>query len=325
VVVIPRALHWVWLGRDPVPASHQGWIDGWRDQHPTWESHVWSEADLVPLRNQALFDRATSWSQRSDIARYEVLLRHGGVYLDTDVECVRPLDDLLASCEAGGVEGFAGEERAGLVGSAVLGASTAHPWIDAVVAAMPSSMDAHFLTMEQTGPEFLTRVTSGRPDVKVFERAVFYPLSSTGDDVPIGPETRAVHHFSKSWAAEERARITAAAVRVLEHLVPVGATFVLVGDGLELDLPGRRSRPFAMRDGVDWGAPGDDEAALAELACQRAAGVEWFVFLASAFWWLDHYEQLARTLRAEAAERHEDLTIAAFRLPATERVAPAPR
>jgi mannosyltransferase OCH1-like enzyme len=44
---------------------------------------------------QAAFDRASNFGEKSDIWRYEILFRLGGVYVDTDFECVRPFDSLL--------------------------------------------------------------------------------------------------------------------------------------------------------------------------------------------------------------------------------------
>ena len=48
-------------------------------------------------------DPARNLAERADVLRYEILRRHGGVYVDVDVECLRPLDDLLT-----GVRGLRG-------------------------------------------------------------------------------------------------------------------------------------------------------------------------------------------------------------------------
>jgi len=311
-VAIPPVFHWVWLGPEPVPDQHLGWIDGWLAAHPAWRGRVWRDADLPPLRNQAVFDTSPSWAQRADVVRYEILLDHGGVYLDTDMECVLPVGPLLK-----GVDAFAGEERPGYLGNAILGCRPGHPWMAAVVHALPTAAAERFLVLDQTGPGFLTEVTSGRDDVTVFPSEVFYPFAST-DLVragSVGPRCHGIHHFEKSWAASECDRICAAAVAALDPLVPDGARFVLVGGGLTIELPRRHAVPFVERDGEDWGPPGDDEQALAELDRQRAAGVQWFAFLPTGAWWLEHYRALAEALRGAARQQREDETIAVFYLP----------
>ena len=71
------------------------------------------------LENQALFDRATSYARKADIARYEVIRRFGGVYLDTDMECLRPIDELITE----DVSFFAGREASGFINISIFGAS----------------------------------------------------------------------------------------------------------------------------------------------------------------------------------------------------------
>src|SRR3954452_9252859 len=88
-LLIPRIIHRVWLGDGAMPPEYEAFGETWAQHHPGWEMRLWRSSDLPPLRNQDLFDRATSFAQQSDIARYELLLRHGGVYVDTDFECLR--------------------------------------------------------------------------------------------------------------------------------------------------------------------------------------------------------------------------------------------
>jgi Sulfotransferase domain len=90
------------------------------------------------------------------------------------------------------------------------------------------------------------------------------------------------------------------AAQEIEHLVPVGQTFILVdrhrfGDGI-----GRRRRMvrFFEREGRGWESPSDDAAALRELERLRRVGATFVVFGWPAFWWLDSYPALHRHLRS---------------------------
>jgi mannosyltransferase OCH1-like enzyme len=86
---------------------------------------LWTDEDFADgwLDNQDLFDKAEQYAPghavgqfRSDVARYEILYRFGGVYADCDVEPLKPFDDLL------GVEAFAGWESEGtFVGNTIIG------------------------------------------------------------------------------------------------------------------------------------------------------------------------------------------------------------
>ena len=98
---------------------------------------------------EACFAACQDPSLRSDIVRYEVLSIWGGVWVDFDVACLRPLDSL---CQ---YSGFAGSESFGLIGSAVLGAPKGSPVVLRARELIPS-----FLDMEDRlsiGPRLLTR------------------------------------------------------------------------------------------------------------------------------------------------------------------------
>ena len=96
---IPRILHQVWVG-PPMPEHLAQYSASWRMLHPDWEYRLWREDDLRWLRHQDLFDRAAELSPRnvgqfaSNIARLEILLQHGGVYIDSDMEPLKPIDPL---------------------------------------------------------------------------------------------------------------------------------------------------------------------------------------------------------------------------------------
>jgi hypothetical protein len=81
--------------------------------------------------------------------------------------------------------------------------------------------------------------------------------------------------------------------------VPEGATLLLVDDDdTETEIFGaRHTRPFLEKDGMSWGAPPDDEVAVAELERMRGEGASHLVITDGCRWWLDHYQGFADHLR----------------------------
>ena len=82
-------------------------------------------------------------------------------------------------------------------------------------------------------------------------------------------------------------------------LIPTDETFILVDDaqwGAEDSISSRKVIPFIERNGKYWGAPADDETAILELQRLRSAAANYMVFAWPSFWWLDHYQELARYL-----------------------------
>ena len=93
-MTIPRCFHSVWVG-DPMPDHLAEYVKTWTRVHPSWEHRVWGDADLGWLQNQSLYDFAEAITRhtgqfRSDVARYEILHRFGGVYVDADFEALQP-------------------------------------------------------------------------------------------------------------------------------------------------------------------------------------------------------------------------------------------
>jgi len=105
--MIPKIIHYIWLGGNPFPQMVEKCIKSWYKFCPDWEIKRWDESNLNLDINEycrQAYD-AKKYAFASDALRFEILKRHGGVYLDVDVELLKPLDDLL-NCKA-----FAGLEK----------------------------------------------------------------------------------------------------------------------------------------------------------------------------------------------------------------------
>lgn len=95
--MIPRTIHYCWFGRNPLPASAKKCIESWRRYFPEYEVREWNEenfdVNIIPYTRDAY--AAKKYAFVSDYARFWVLYHHGGLYFDTDVEVIRPLDDIM--------------------------------------------------------------------------------------------------------------------------------------------------------------------------------------------------------------------------------------
>lgn len=105
-ITIPRVLHQIWYqGEAELPARYRVFRDGWRAAHPDWEHRLWDRAACRALLAERYPEFLPTWEayplfiQRIDSIRYFILEHHGGVYLDMDMECLKPLDPLLDDCD----------------------------------------------------------------------------------------------------------------------------------------------------------------------------------------------------------------------------------
>lgn len=197
--MIPHIIHHIWLG-DPMQMHLERYLATWNRHHPAWEHRLWVGFD--DLRNQNLYDRAEEITPsvgqfRSDIARYEILHRYGGVYVDCDFECRRPLDELIE-----GLDLFAAWETDGVwVNNAIIGATPDDPLIDELIRKLPANVSRKRGKRPNvmTGPQFLTPHWV-QADAPTFPAALFYPyrwdeLDRAGEAFP---EAYAVHHWDNA-------------------------------------------------------------------------------------------------------------------------------
>lgn len=199
---LPSQLHFIWFGE--VPTQFNGYIGGWQLRHPDWGVKVWSRNNLPQLENQELFDAAISiagvpegYQLMSDIARYEILYKYGGIYVDADMECKRPVDDLVRTARSI----FAAWEVAGIwANNAFLGAQPGHPAMKQAIQALPASVRSRrpgARPNTYSGPQFITPILL-QHDATIFPQHWFYPyayneLDRAGEDFP---DSYAVHHWN---------------------------------------------------------------------------------------------------------------------------------
>lgn len=200
-MLIPRVLHRVWVGGAELPAAHVEFGRGFERLNPGWEMRMWTDADLGALElGDIEFGHVREASELSNLMRCEILARFGGVYFDTDVECRRPLEGLLA-----GVEAFAALELPGRVGTAVLGAVPGHPAFERAARLSRQTIGLGAHSADASGPYFFSLVLEQEPGVTIFGADKFYPYhwdepERAGDEFP---DAVAVHHWTLSWWGKE--------------------------------------------------------------------------------------------------------------------------
>jgi len=163
------------------------------------------------LTNQRLFESLGSlWHGKADLARYEILHRFGGVYIDADAECIRPLDEVLLDCEAFAC--FENEQvRPGIIANGFMGAVAG----SRVTGALIDVIGRHVAIADRppwqaTGPVLLTGVAAGLESsaLTVYPSHYFLPTHYSGATYRGGGPIYAVHHWSTT-EAEELARLAA--------------------------------------------------------------------------------------------------------------------
>ena len=103
--MIPKIIHYCWFGHNPLPPLALKCIASWKKYLPDYEIKEWNEenfdVNIIPYTREAY--AAGKYAFVTDYARFWILYKYGGIYFDTDVEMIRPIDDIIA---AGGFMGY---------------------------------------------------------------------------------------------------------------------------------------------------------------------------------------------------------------------------
>lgn len=94
---IPKVIHLIWLGK--FPDHYKRVITKIKALHTDWEIKLWDETQIKnfgPLINQELYDTSDNLASKSDIFRYEILAKVGGIYMDLDFDLVQSFQSLLS-------------------------------------------------------------------------------------------------------------------------------------------------------------------------------------------------------------------------------------
>lgn len=222
--LIPKKIHYCWFSGRPMPDKLRRCIDSWRRMCPEYEIYRWDEnnydVEKDPYMRQAYEHQ--KWSFVSDVARLDILYRSGGIYLDTDVELLRDLNELLYQ------PSFFSTEKWGIVSSAVFGAQAGNPVIRSMLEDRKGSSflyadgsqnltssgayDTRSLVRQGLDVTAGTQVIAGGKAV-VYASDFFQPFDYISGMTNLTENTFAIHHFSGGWLSGEEAERRAATRR----------------------------------------------------------------------------------------------------------------
>lgn len=158
VALIPKTLHFIWVGDESKRPDNC--IETWRRHNPGWTVKVWGNAELQGREwvNAAhmMEMHGRELNGVADMMRWEILYEEGGVLMDADSICLRPLDDDLLDCEA-----FACWEseiaRPGLIAAGYFGCKAGNPFVGQIILDIQSELTViNDMAWKTVGPQRLT-------------------------------------------------------------------------------------------------------------------------------------------------------------------------
>lgn len=213
--MIPKIIHYCWISGDSFPEKIQQCYDSWKRFLPDYEIVVWDyeKAHAIGSRwvDQAI--RTKKYAFVADYIRFYALYHYGGIYLDSDVEVLKPFDNLLS------LKYFIGKEKdsRGGIEAAIIGAEKGLPWIKVCldyykhrrfvnIFGELQTIELPLIMRQNLSKRYVLLDCESLYDWKwrtdvvcLFPADWFSPKSwMTLEIVPTG-NSYCIHHFSSSW------------------------------------------------------------------------------------------------------------------------------
>ena len=185
---IPMIIHQLWIGPKPAPVKL---MDTWKNMNPEFVYVRWTEAKIEEMnfhfKCQNRIDEMKEINGKADIMRWEILREYGGIFIDADSFCIKPIDDELLNTQA-----FAGWEqetlRPGLIATVAMGFPPDHLVPNSAIQwTINNSVDHNICGLpawRTVGPGLVTRVYNENSDVRknmtIFSSNYFLPVHCTG-------------------------------------------------------------------------------------------------------------------------------------------------
>lgn len=220
--MIPKIIHYCWFGGNPLPKLAVRCIESWKKYLPDYEIKEWNEqnfdVNMVAYTREAYQEK--KYAYVSDYARLWILYQYGGIYFDTDVEVIRPLNDILERGPFMGCEKNASD--LGRHPDVAMGLGMAVLPNDRLIADLLSNYNALSFYAENKGRDkgiyktivsYTTDllVTKGLQNVDsiqqvagytIYPKDYFNPLEHV-NQLKITENTRTIHHYAGTWIGKK--------------------------------------------------------------------------------------------------------------------------
>lgn len=210
--MIPKIIHYCWVGGNPLTDLAQKCIESWKKYCPDYEIKRWDETnfDISCCDYVREAYEAKKWAFVTDVVRLYALVNYGGIYMDTDVEVLKPLDDFL------NYEAFSGFESEKAIPTGIMACEKGQELFKEL---LYEYTNAHFMKPDGTYDETTNVVRITNTCLKygfvpnnqlqtikgftLFPKDYFCPKDHVTRATRLTANTFTIHHFDGSWKSEE--------------------------------------------------------------------------------------------------------------------------
>lgn len=211
---IPKKFHQVWLWWKELPPRYKDFQKWWLEKNPGWTLHIWDESNIEQLKffNKGDFEAMKNLSEKSDHLRFIILLEHWGVYIDTDMFCLKNIEPILKECNF-----FICYDWLHLINAAIMGSIKNHPLLKEIVSKFSKQIEStkdfwKFQASDRLWPNFITKTILKSQyfnKIHLFPEFFFYPIHLShfynGEirlKKPDLSKSYWIHYYDAHWTSE---------------------------------------------------------------------------------------------------------------------------
>lgn len=208
--MIPKIIHYCWFGGNPLPELAQKCIKSWKKYCPDYEIKRWDETnfDITSCNYIREAYKEKMWAFVSDYARFKILYENGGMYLDTDVELIAPMDDII---ERGPFMGLEVADRINVATGLGFAVYAGHNLIKEILESyhnthFTKNEDGFYETVVERVTHIILKYDNIYPDkisevagIVIYPPEYFCPINFKTGKMTITENTHSIHHYTASW------------------------------------------------------------------------------------------------------------------------------
>ncbi len=217
IVMIPKIIHYCWFGGNELPVLAMRCIESWKKYLPDYEIKEWNETNydvhFIPYVHEAY--ESKKYAFVSDYVRFDILYRYGGLYFDTDVEVIKPMNDIIARGPFMGCETDINDRGATAKAVAPGLGMGVNPGLGIYSEILDLYGKLHFVKADgslnlKTVVEYTTELLCkhGLKNTNEIQKCVgvwiyparyFCPINLVTKKIHITEDTCTIHHYAASW------------------------------------------------------------------------------------------------------------------------------